>query len=539
MADDDVTTAALGPSPWGSRLLGPAGEQAGMQRIRVQVLLTVGLTVANLIGMALTTVLIAFVLPGPDTLTPDMVTLNFVAVPLVSLTALVVGFWWGTVFGLRTLYWSRDPDQIPTVPEQAATGAVPRKLVMMQALLWLGGLAVLTPLYARADPGFVPKLVLGIVFSAIVVCANSYLIAEFALRPITARVLEAAPSRPRRGLGVFGRTVVVWVLGTGMPVALLMVVAVMTLAGWHASGQRLAVVVLALGGATLVFGLLLMMLTLSAAVAPIRAVRTAMRRVEDGDLRVAVTVYDGTELGELQSGFNHMLTGLREREKMRDLFGRHVGHDVAAVALTRDPELGGTECEAAALFIDIIGSTTMTATRPASEVVAILNDFFSIVVDEVERCGGLINKFEGDAALAVFGTPAPHSDAAGAALVAARNIRRRLVYSDTEFDAGIGVAAGRVVAGNVGSDRRYEFTVIGDAVNEAARLCELAKNDDVRVLTSAATIAAAATREQIHWRLGESVTLRGRTRPTRLGRPRTADRIAGNSHAADSVGKYE
>ncbi|WP_051179468.1 adenylate/guanylate cyclase domain-containing protein [Nocardia concava] len=527
MADDHVTTAALGPSPWGSRLLGPAEEQAWMQRLRVQTLLTVGLTVANLTGMAVATLLITFVLPGPPLLTRAMVPLNFIAAPVYSFTALAVGLWWGSVVGLRTLRWSREPDRVPTVPEQAATAALPRKLVFSQALLWLGGLLVLTPLYARVDVSFVPKLVLGIVFSAIVVCANSYLIAEFALRPITARVLEAAPSRPRRGLGLFGRTVVVWVLGTGVPVALIMSVAALALAGWQADRQRLGIAVLALGGATLVFGLLLMMLTLSAAVAPIQAVRTAMRRVEEGDLRVAVTVYDGTELGELQSGFNHMLTGLRERDKMRDLFGRHVGHDVAEVALTRDPELGGTETEAAALFIDIIGSTTMTATRPAAEVVAILNDFFTLVVDEVERCGGLINKFEGDAALAVFGAPATHSDAAGAALMAARSIRRRLAYAATEFDAGIGVAAGRVIAGNVGSHRRYEFTVIGDAVNEAARLCELAKNDEMRVLTSATTIAAAGTREQIHWRLGESVTLRGRTRPTRLARPRVPDRVSG------------
>ncbi|AYF74185.1 adenylate/guanylate cyclase domain-containing protein [Nocardia yunnanensis] len=527
MADDEVTTDALGPSPWGSRLLGPAGEQARTQRLRVQLLITLGIVVANLAGMAVATALIAFVLPGPALLDRDLLVLDFVAVPVVAGVALAIGLWWGTVYGLRTLYWSRDPERVPTGPEQAATAAVPRKLVLSQAMLWTAGLAVLTPLYARVDPTFVPKLLLGFGFSAIVVCVNSYLIAEFALRPITARVLEAAPSRPRRGLGVFGRTVVIWILGTGVPVALLMSVAVLILAGWQASGERLAVVVLALGGATLVFGLLLMVLTLSATVAPIRAVRTAMRRVEDGDLRVAVTVYDGSELGQLQSGFNHMVSGLREREKMRDLFGRHVGHDVAAVALTREPELGGTECEAAALFIDIIGSTTLAATRPAAEIVAILNDFFTIVVDEVEDCGGLINKFEGDAALAVFGAPAPHSDAAGAALIAARNIRHRLLHADTEFDAGIGVAAGRVIAGNVGSARRYEFTVIGDAVNEAARLCELAKNDELRVLTSATTIAAAATREQIHWRLGESVTLRGRTRPTRLARPRSPDRVAG------------
>ncbi|WP_067536669.1 adenylate/guanylate cyclase domain-containing protein [Nocardia crassostreae] len=519
MMDSDVTPAALGAAPWGSRLLGPADEGETLRRVRLQLLLTLPLLFANLTGVAVAALLIGVVLPGPPLFTRELVLLNFVAVPVYVAIALAAGFGWGTIWGLRTLRWATDPDRVPTEAEQAATARVPRQLVLQQALLWFAGLVVLTPMYGLVDPAYVPKIVLGVGFSAIVVCANSYLLAEFALRPVTARVLDAAPRRRRRGLGVFGRSLVMWLLGSGTPVALLMTIAVLDLAGMDISTNRLAVCVLSLGGATLVFGLLLTIQTLAASVAPIRGVRDALRRVEDGDLEVAVTVYDGTELGELQSGFNHMVAGMRERKRIRDLFGRHVGHDVAAAALARNPELGGEETEAAAIFVDIIGSTTMTATRPANEIVALLNEFFEIVVDEVERYGGLFNKFEGDAALAVFGTPAPLLDAAGAALSAARAIRSRLVYAATEFDAGIGIAAGRVVAGNVGAHRRYEFTVIGDAVNEAARLCELAKQDPGRVLASAATVHSADELERKQWELGEQVTLRGRIRETRLARP--------------------
>ncbi|MBF6331267.1 adenylate/guanylate cyclase domain-containing protein [Nocardia transvalensis] len=520
MVDDDVTPAALGPAPWGSRLLGPADEGSVRRRVRVQALLTVPLIMANVVGIAVAIVLIAFVLPGPSVLSWSLALLNFVVAPAYIALALLVGLVWGTASGLRTLRWATDPDRIPTEREQISATAVPRRLVVQQAVLWFVGLVVLTPLYAWSDPAFVPKFVLGAGVSAVVVCANSYLIAEFALRVVTARVLDAAPSRRRRGIGVFGRSVLVWIVGSGMPVALLMTVAVLALSGVHVSTQRLAVCILSLGGATLVFGLILMMQTLAATVAPIRGVRNALRRVEDGDLDVAITVYDGTELGELQSGFNRMVQGLRERERLRDLFGRHVGHEVAAAALARNPELGGQELEAAALFVDIIGSTRMAATRPAPEIVTILNEFFDIVVDEVEGHGGLVNKFEGDAALAVFGTPAPVADAPGAALAAARAIRARMSGAAIEFDAGIGVAAGRVVAGNVGAHRRYEFTVIGDPVNEAARLCELAKLDPGRVLASASTVDAADPSEQTHWEPGESVTLRGRLAPTRLARPR-------------------
>ncbi|WP_433660830.1 adenylate/guanylate cyclase domain-containing protein [Nocardia sp. CA-128927] len=516
MAHSDRSTAAFG-----SRLLGPVDESSGMRRLRVQLLLTIPLVSANLAGMAVTFALIGFVLPGPTIFTRELLLLDVVATPLYSALALLVGMWWGTVSGLRALRWATDPDQVPTEDEQIAATKVPWRLVLRQAALWLGGAAVLTPLYGLVEPALIPKILLGIGFSAIVVCANSYLFAEFALRAVTARVLSAAPTRRRRGMGVFVRSLIAWMLGAGVPVTLSMIVAVWALVDSSVSTARLAVCVVSLGGATLLFGLLLMMQTVSATIAPIRGVRRALRQVEDGDFRVTITVYDGTELGELQSGFNHMVEGLREREQIRDLFGRHVGRDVAEAALASNPALGGVETEAAALFVDIVGSTTMAATVPAPEMVAILNRFFDIVVDEVEEHGGLLNKFEGDAALAVFGTPAKLPDASGAALACARAIRRRLDDTANDFIAAIGVAAGRVVAGNVGARQRYEFTVIGDAVNEAARLCELAKQDDL-LLASGNTIAAADPAEVAHWQLGESVTLRGRLTPTQLARPRSS-----------------
>lgn len=508
----------MAPVPWGSRLLGPAEESAARRRIRVQLLLTVPLVLANLIGIVVAAALVGFVLPGPTIFTREVLLVNVVASPLYCALALLLGTWWGTARSLRALRWAIDPDQVPTEAEHAATNAVPRRLVLQQGLLWLGALALLTLLYGLADPATIPKVAFGIGFSAILVCANSYLLTEFALRPVTARALAATTGRRWRSLGVFGRSLLVWLIGSSVPVAGLMILALLALTTSGVSTARLAVCVLSLGGAMLLFGLLLMTQTVAAAVAPIRGVRRAMRRVQEGHLDFELAVYDGTELGELQAGFNRMVAGLRERERLRDLFGRHVGRDVAEAALASDPELGGVECEAAALFVDIIGSTTMTATRPATEVVALLNRFFGVVVDEVERHGGLVNKFEGDAALAVFGAPAPLDDAPGAALACARAIRDQLT-GHSEYTAAIGVAAGRVVAGNVGAHQRYEFTVIGDAVNEAARLCELAKHDAGLLLTSATTIEAADPDEAAHWQPGESTTLRGRLTSTQLARP--------------------
>ena len=98
---------------------------------------------------------------------------------------------------------------------------------------------------------------------------------------------------------------------------------------------------------------------------PVRVVRAALKRVEDGDLDASLVVFDGTELGELQRGFNSMVDGLRERERVRDLFGRHVGREVAAAAELQRPTLGGEERHVAVIFVDVVGSTQFVSTLPA------------------------------------------------------------------------------------------------------------------------------------------------------------------------------
>jgi class 3 adenylate cyclase len=193
---------------------------------------------------------------------------------------------------------------------------------------------------------------------------------------------------------------------------------------------------------------------------------------------------------------------------------------VAASALERgEVALGGETREAAVLFVDLIGSTALASTREPDRVVADLNAFFAIVVDCVGLHGGWVNKFEGDAALCVFGAPGAHPDPAGAALTAARALSGRLERELGGLAAGIGVSAGRVVAGNVGAAERYEYTVIGDPVNEAARLTELAKTQPCRVLASAAALRMAGEREREHWTVGRTVTLRGRRFPTSVATP--------------------
>jgi adenylate cyclase len=236
-----------------------------------------------------------------------------------------------------------------------------------------------------------------------------------------------------------------------------------------------------------------------------------------------VTVYDGSEIGQLQAGFNRMLSGLREREKLQDLFGRHVGEDVARVALESDVELGGEVRDVAVLFTDVVGSTGLAAELPPEEVVELLNRFFGVVVEVVSKHDGWVNKFEGDAALAVFGAPVAVSGAADKALAAARELAERLPREAEGIEAGIGVSAGEAVAGHIGEESRFEYTVIGDPVNEAARLTELAKEHDGRLLASEAILDRAGDDERDRWELADEVELRGRNRPTRIAVPAAGD----------------
>jgi adenylate cyclase len=507
-------------NPLGSRLLGRGTDSTRSVRVRVQLLLTAFIVLANLIGAVVVGALVIVVIPGPSVFTRDLLLVNAVYLPVYVTLAVGVGVVWGTRRALSVLRWAQE-ERVPTAADQAATLRLPWRLTRIQALLWGAAAVLFTTLIGLEQPVNIAKVAFTTLLGGMVVCANAYLLSEFALRPLAAKALMTGPPLLRPSTGVAGRSLLAWALGSGVPVAGLMLVAVFSLVRDDVSSTQLAITVLALGGVTLVFGLLLTSLSVNAVVAPLRTVREGLAEVERGRLDSEVVVFDGSELGQLQTGFNLMVRGLQEREQLRDLFGRHVGRDVAEAALASTPELGGEEREVAVFFIDLVGSTQLAARRPPTEVVALLNRFFSVVVDEVERCGGFVNKFEGDAALAVFGAPFDLEDPAGAALEAARCTISRLLVEVPECQAAAGVSAGPAVAGNIGDERRFEYTVIGDPVNEGARLSELAKTVDGRLVASERAVAAASAGEAAHWRTTETVQLRGRDTPTLLAVPRT------------------
>lgn len=417
----------------------------------------------------------------------------------------------------RWLYEGRAPDP----HERELVLRAPLRELVIPATLWAGG-----ALAFGVFEIFRPRLGLGpldtvliIALGGLTTCALIYLQVEWLLRPITARALAAGPHDEPVSPGVTARLITAWGLASAIP---LLGLALLALGGLHhhfRDARSLAIPALVLVAAGLIAGAIATVLSARSLATPITAVRRGLARIRAGELDVRLAVDDGSEVGLLQAGFNDLAAGLRERERLRDLFGRHVGEDVARSALQNGAALGGEVRDVAALFVDLIGSTALAYARPPQEVVALLNRFFSLVVDIADAHGGWVNRFEGDGALCVFGAPGREPDPAGSALAAGRELAERVCSALPEIGIGVGISAGSAVAGNVGAERRLEYTVIGDPINEAARLCELAKKHPDRVLASAAAVALATPTEATRWQLGSEATLRGRDAPTRLASP--------------------
>ncbi|POM22353.1 Adenylate cyclase 1 [Actinomadura rubteroloni] len=501
---------------------------------RARRLVTIATGLANL-GGALVVFLFTLVVPNPDGDIPARLeTINVWLFTVYVALAVPVGLVLGArVFrGVRRIV-ERDEGARPG--ERSALLYAPLRMMAVHLMLWGIGSVGWVVINAVFSPLLAAKLGLTSLLGGLTTCTIVYLLTERLLRrAVTAALRSGTPART--GLpGVVARSVLAWALGTAVPILGLVALAVGSIVFAKVTLRDFAVAALVLGGTALVVGFAVTYGAAHAIADPVESVRFGLARIERGDLDVEVPVYDASEVGLLQAGFNHMAAGLREHERLQDLFGRQVGPDVARVALERGIDLGGETRRVAVLFVDIIGSTRLAADRPPSEVVALLNAFFGVVVEVVGRHGGWINKFEGDAALAIFGAPLDLDGAPARALAAGRELAARLRAEVPGVSAAVGVSAGEAVAGHIGAEERFEYTVIGDPVNEAARLTDLAKSTPALVLAAGTVVAEAGDPEAAHWELGDEVVLRGRTEPTRLAAPVPAP--AAEAATADAAGR--
>src|SRR3569623_83692 len=251
-------------------------------------------------------------------------------------------------------------------------------------------------------------------------------------------------------------------------------------------------------------------------------VSTAMRRLEQQEYVKVEAVRTGDALEALANGFNQMVGGLRERDKLRVTMGKYMTEEVLQLVLAGEVELGGKLLQITILFCDLRGFTPFAETRSAQELVGILNEYFTDMVDCVMGEGGVVDKYIGDNIMAVFGAPVSRPDDAMRAVRAALAMRAALAKLNARFAErgseplrfGIGLHTGEVVAGNIGSVKRMEYTVIGDAVNVASRLESKTKELATDLLISDATrerLDASVDVEAI----GE-VTVKGRAQAVKI-----------------------
>ena len=257
---------------------------------------------------------------------------------------------------------------------------------------------------------------------------------------------------------------------------------------------------------------------------PLQQLADYTKHVATGDYTSRLDLPREDELGQLATAFNQMTTGLAERDKVRDLLGKVVSPEIAAQLLSSDLQLGGEEREVTILFSDIRDFTTFSERMAPTELLALLNRYLDRMSSIVEKHGGVVDKYIGDAIMALFGAPVAAPDSAPRALAAAREMSDALVDLNRELTAegkaplafGIGINTARVIAGNMGSKTRLNYTVIGDGVNLAARLEALSKTPEygTAVIVSEAT-ARAAGQENVLRPLG-SVTVKGKSEPVNI-----------------------
>lgn len=475
---------------------------------------------ANLIGALFTFAFLRFGMPLQDSISLDEITaLNQVIFAFYLIIAMLVGGFLSIQLSLPVLVWHRRRTRLDNESARRRALALPMLLSAVNAGLWLVGgvLFTLVNLTVSNKNAFIVAIASFI--GAMVTCALSFMQAEKVLRPITVAAMANDPDSATAP-SVTTRITVFWVISAVAPMLVIVGLIVLHRLGFidsDSTGLERPILWMALSA--LAFSLLAIFRVVSAINDPIKQLRRAQSEVSAGNLDVAVKIYDGSDLGLLQAGFNDMVADLRERQQLRNLFGRYVGEDVARKAIETGTELGGEERYVGVLFVDIVGSTRLAVNRPPREIVELLNEFFRVVVAVVGRHGGFVNKFQGDAALAIFGAPLDLDDFAGRALASARELRAELYETLGDTDIGIGISAGKAIAGHIGAEQRLEYTVIGDPVNEAARLTELAKDEPTRVLGSARAVFLASREEAEHWDIGEGVELRGRGIETLLARP--------------------
>jgi class 3 adenylate cyclase len=225
---------------------------------------------------------------------------------------------------------------------------------------------------------------------------------------------------------------------------------------------------------------------------PVRELVRATELVASGDLSTSVVVHSSDELGTLAASFNTMVEGLALKERYHDVLSKVVSREVANDLLAGQLQLGGETRNVTVVFADIVGFTSLAEGAPPRAVIATLNEFMTEWSRVIDEQGGVVDKYTGDGIMAIFGAPISHDDDALRALRAALRIQgtarrineQRIERGEPTVALAFGIATGAAVAGNIGSPDRLNYTVVGESVNLASRLCSAAGPDEILIAES-------------------------------------------------------
>jgi class 3 adenylate cyclase len=264
------------------------------------------------------------------------------------------------------------------------------------------------------------------------------------------------------------------------------------------SGAAMVAVVIATGMTIFYAVPITVGLAFSPSLRPIRDLAEGTERVAAGDYSQRLPVVQDDDLGALAASFNRMQAGLAERERLQAAFGSYVDPALATRLLAQGDDIfAGERLEVTVMFVDVRDFTPFAESHAAEDAVSHLNALFDIVVPAVLDAGGHVNKYLGDGAMAVFGAPNVIAVHADAAVNSALLIQERVAqYFADDVRIGIGINTGTVIAGTIGGAGKLEFTLIGDAVNVAARVEQLTKATGDTILLTQHTLDALASPRQ-------------------------------------------
>ena len=255
---------------------------------------------------------------------------------------------------------------------------------------------------------------------------------------------------------------------------------------------------------------------------PLQNIRDAMEQTSSGNKTVPAVVLTEDEIGVVASSFNKMMVKINERKFIAETFGRYVPEAVAATIIKNKGKYKPQYRLATILYTDIVGFTSLCEDLQPDDIASLLNEYFELLTAIINKHGGIINQFQGDAMLITYNVPAKNENHAEDALLTAIEIQEtlstRLFKSIYRMPTRIGINTGKVFAGTVGGKDRLNYTVHGDAVNVAARLENLNKEHGTSILISKATklLISESLKERLQLIPIGKLQVRGKTNNIRV-----------------------